>query len=203
MLSRSAERLPHAKQFYYRGPVCWSQSYMVKSDDPRGIDQHITTLLLGISPRPLGQLSAKQLQKVGPPHSWAQEIPWLGLPHTVRVIELTLLVHEKGAAEARLFDIGACNMTSLEGNADDPNAKLAEALFRVLHLHEVPSTGQSAEMAVENHQQPGAAVLLEAADLALGIGQTKGHCGLANETIHEAYHRSSVIRFRPGVVTAF
>jgi len=102
------------------------------------------------------------------------------------VIELTLLVHEQGTAEAHLFDIGACNLTGLEGNDDDPNAKRAEALFRVLHLHEVPSTGQSPEMAVKNHQQPGAAVILEATDAALGIGQIKRHCGLANETVHEA-----------------
>jgi hypothetical protein len=103
------------------------------------------------------------------------------------VIELTLLVHEQGTAEAHLFDIGACKVTSLESNDDDPNAKRAEALFRVLHLHEVPSTGQSPEMAVENHQQPGAAVILEATDFARSIGQTKRHRGLTNETVHEAY----------------
>ena len=102
------------------------------------------------------------------------------------MIELTLLVHEQGTAEAHLFDIGACKVTRLEGNGDDPNVKGAEALFRVLHLHQVPATGQSPEMAVENHQQPGAAVILEATDSALSIGQTKRHCGLANEKVHDA-----------------
>ena len=41
------------------------------------------------------------------------------------------------------------------------------------------------EMPVENDQQPAATVILEAADLAVGVGQSKRNSRLANETDHE------------------
>jgi hypothetical protein len=176
---------------------------MVKSDDPRGIDQHVTTLLLRISPRPLGQLSSKQLQQVRPPHGWTHEIPELGFPHAVRVIELTLLVHEKRPPKARLFGIGLDKVTGLEGHDDDLNAKLAEALYRVLHLHEVPSARQSPEVAVEHHQEPATAVILEATDFALGIGQRKRHSGLANQIGHEVWSRFFACSLLGRIVTAW
>jgi hypothetical protein len=178
--------MPHAKQVLHRGAVCRAGSDVVKSDEPCGIDQHVTTLLLRIGPRPLGQPSSKQLKKVRPPHGWTHEIPEPGFPHAVRVVELTLAVHENRPPKARLFGIGLDKVASLEGHDDDLNAKRAEVLCRVLHLHEVPSAWQSAEVPVEHHQEPAAAaVILEATDSALGIGQRKRHCGLANQIDHE------------------
>jgi hypothetical protein len=190
--------LPHAKQFLHRRAVCWAGSNVVNSDDPRRVDQHITALLLRIGPWPTGQPSSQQLQKVRPPHGWTHEIPQLGLPHAVRVVDPALTVHEKRPAQARLFGIGTAKVATLEGDGDDLNAQLAEALCRVLHLHEVPSAWQSPEMAVEHHQKPAAAVVLEATDPALGIGQRKRHGGLANQIRHEG---SSV--FHWSVASAF
>jgi len=195
--------MPHVKQIFHRGAVCGASSDMVKSDDPRGIDQHVTALLLRISPRPLGQLSSQQLQQVRPPHGWTHEIPELGFPHAVRMIELTLLVHEKRPPKARLFGIGLDKVTGLEGHDDDLNAKLAEALYRVLHLHEVPSAWQSPEVAVEHHQEPATAVILEATDFALGIGQRKRHSGLANQIGHEVWSRFFACSLPGRIVTAW
>ena len=108
------------------------------------------------------------------------------------MIELTLLVHEKGPAKACLFGIGLHKVTSLEGHENDLDAKLAKALLRLLHLHEVPSAWQSPEMAVEHHQQPRAVVLLEATNSTVSIGQSKWNGGLANETVHEHFFSLSV-----------
>ena len=143
---------------------------MVKPDDPLRIDQHVSALLLGISSRPLGQPSSKQLQKVRPPHGWTHEIPEPGFPHAVGVIELTPFIDEKGPPKSRLIGISLDNAINLEGHHDDLNAKFAERASRLLHLHEVPSAWQSAEMAVKDHQQPGAAVILKATNSACGVG---------------------------------
>ena len=137
------------------------------------------------------------------------------------MIELTLLVHEKGPARAHRFGVGLGKVTGLEGHENDLNARLAEALFRLLHLHEVPSAWQSPEMAVEHHQDPGAAVVLEATNSPVSIGQRKRHGGLANETVHDYFFNPAVqfctivigdvtassaatfIRNRPSAATAY
>ena len=184
--SGSRKPLPRVKQFPHKGAVRRAGSDVLKSDDPCWIDQHITALLLRISPRPAGQPSSKQFPKIRPPHGWTHEIPELGFSHAVRVVELALAVHEKRPTKPRRFGVGPDETASLEGHDDDLNAKLAEALCRMLHLHEVPLAGQSPEVTVEHHQEPDAAIIFKATDSALCIGQSERHGGLADQIEREA-----------------
>jgi hypothetical protein len=158
---------------------------MVNSDDPLRVDQHVTALLLCVTLWPAGQHSSKQFTEVRPPHCWTHEIFQPGFPHAVGTIKLAVLVDEHGPRQLGLNRVLSGDALRLEGDDDNLNIEVVEALYRLLHLHEVPSARQSPEMPVEYDQQPAPTVILQAADCAVGIGQRKPSSRLTNETGHE------------------
>lgn len=60
----------------------------------------------------------------------------------------------------------------------------------LLQLQQVPAAGQSTEVTMEHHEQPGACVVREAVTPALGVGQGKRHCRPTDE-IHRASPETS------------
>ena len=116
--------LPYTKQIVDRGAVGGAGADMVNLDDPIGIDEHVTALLLRISLRPTGQLSSKQFTEVRPPHRGAHEIHELGLPHVVGMIKLAALVDEHGPKKPGLVCVLSGNAIRLEGYDDDLNIQV-------------------------------------------------------------------------------
>jgi hypothetical protein len=176
--------LPYAKQIVDRRAVGWTRADMVSSDNTLRVDEHVTALLLCVTLRPAGQHSSKQFTEVRPPYCWAHEIFQPGFPHTVGAIKLSVLVNEHGPRKLGRIGVLSGDALRLEGDDNDLNIEVVGA-YRLLHLHEVPSARQSPEMPVEDDQQPAPAVILQAADCAVGVGQRKRSSRLANETDHE------------------
>jgi hypothetical protein len=74
-----------------------------------------------------------------------------------------------------LLDVRPSHRRGLKRDHDNPGFQLLEGPRVLLQLQQVPAAGQSTQVAMKYHQQPGAFVVFKAVNAALGIWQGKGN----------------------------
>ena len=151
---------------------------MVESHNAPRIDQHIPTLLRGISHRPSWKAATDELLDVGPPRCRAPEILQLCLEHAVGPIDLSLFVDQDRPRKPGLVEIGSDQWATLKGHHHELHVQRAERILGLLQLQQVSAAGQSNQMAMEDHQQPGSLKVLKSMDPAVDVWQRKRHGGL-------------------------
>ena len=125
---------------------------MVESHNASRIDQHIPTLLRGVSYRPSWKAATDELFDVDPPRCRTPKIPQSCLQHAVGPIDLPLLVDQDGPRNPGLVEIGTDQWPTLKRHHHKLHVQRAERMLGLLQLQQVSAAGQSTQMAVEDHQ---------------------------------------------------
>ncbi len=157
---------------------------MMESHNATRIDQHIPTLLPGVSHRPPWKLPTDELLEVGPPRCRPPEMSQSGLEHAVGPIDVPLLVDQDGPRKPGLVEIGTDQWATLKRHDHKLHVERAERILDLLQLQQVSAAGQSTQMAMEDHQQPGSLEVLESMDPAVDVWQCKRHGGLVHSGGH-------------------
>jgi hypothetical protein len=157
---------------------------VVHPHDTIRINQHVAALLLRIGLRPAWQLPSEEFPEVRPPHGGAEKIPQSCLAHAMRVIQLATRIDDDRPAQCCLVGVRSGVALELERHDDNLNPRLGEPSFCFSHLHQVPTTRQSAQVPVEHQEQPQAAVVVEPPDRTVGVGQREWNRGLARQIGH-------------------
>ena len=157
---------------------------MMESHNATRIDQHIPTLLPGVSHRPSWKLATDELLEVGPPRCRPPEMSQSGLEHAVGPIDVPLLVDQDGPRKPGLVEIGTDQWATLKRHDHKLHVERAERILDLLQLQQVSAAGQSTQVAMEDHQQPGSLEVLESMDPAVDVWQCKRHGGLVHSGGH-------------------
>ena len=147
---------------------------MEKVDRPERVDQHVASLLEGVSDRPHRQAATAELSQIRQPRGAAPEVPSPGTPHRVGLIQRAPIIGDDRPHRGGLRDVRPRRVVRLEGNHQHTDLECAEGRLRLLQLQQVSSTGESAQVAMKDEQQPAAAVVLERVRAPLGVPQPEG-----------------------------
>ncbi len=105
------------------------------------------------------------------------------MEHAVGPIDLPLLVEQDRPRIPGLVEIGTDQRATLKGHHHNLHVQRADILG-LLQLQQVSSAGQSTQMAMEDHQQPGSLEVVESMNPAVDVGQRKRHGGLVHSEGH-------------------
>jgi hypothetical protein len=142
---------------------------MMQGHPPRGVHEHVSAQLVDVAsgtPQPVAP--ADQLD-VRPPGGGPPDHRPSTAPHPIGAIEAPPPVNQQGPPETRLARVLLGTLSGLERHDDDLEAQLLDLFLVPSQLRQVLTAGQSAEVAVEDHQQPAAAKLLETMHRAGGV----------------------------------
>jgi hypothetical protein len=144
---------------------------MMQGHPAGGVDENISPKLVDVAggtPQPVAP--ADQLD-VRPPGGGAPDGRPSTAPHPIGAVEDAPPVDQQGPRETRLAHILLGTLAGLERHDDDLEAQPLDLALVPSQLRQVLTAGQSAEVAVEDHQQPAAAKLLETMHRAGGVLQ--------------------------------
>lgn len=161
--------------------------YVMQGDGAGRIDQDVPAALGDIPRRLLDFPALQDLLQVCPPGFRTPYVPKGSGDHPVGPICLPRIVHEKGPGQPRFFHVRAREETGLERDHHDSDVSLPELLFPITQLRDVRAAGESAEVAVEHHQQPIPAVLLEVVDSSGTVTEPEGDGGFSGQVIHRVF----------------
>ena len=112
------------------------------------------------------------------------EMSQSGLEHAVGPIDVPLLVDQDRPRKPGLVEIGTDQWATLKRHDHKLHVERAERILDLLQLQQVSAAGQSTQMAMEDHQQPGSLEVLESMDPAVDVWQCKRHGGLVHSRGH-------------------
>ena len=142
---------------------------MMQGHAPRGIHENVSSQLADVAtgtPQPVAP--ADQLD-VRPPSGGPPDRRPSTAPHPIGAIEDAPPVDQQGPLEPRLAHVRLGTLSGLERHDDDLEAQPLDLILVPSQLRQVLAAGQSAEVAVEDHQQPAAAKLLDTMHRAGGV----------------------------------
>ena len=148
------------------------------------VNEHVAPLLGRVSARYPRKPPAERLTAIGPHGGKPPEVPGPGRMHVVRPVEPPFGVHEQRPDHPGLLQILAGRLPPLEGHDKRLDPEPIQCLARLLQLQQVSATRQSEQMPVEHQQQPPAAIGFEVMLTIVGIPQSEGHRGSADEPCH-------------------
>ena len=148
---------------------------MEETDRPERVDQHVASLLESVSDRPHRQAAMAELSQICQPRRAAPEVPSPGTPHRVGLIQRAPVIGDHGPRGGGLRGVRPRRLVRLERNHQYTDLECAEGRLRLLQLQQVSSTGESAQVAVKDEQQPAAAVVLERVRAPFCVPQPEGH----------------------------
>jgi len=146
----------------------------VKQGHPsRWIHDNVATQLVDVARRAPRPMASRDQPGVRPPGRGPPDRRPPATAHPVGAVEDTPPVDQQGPPETRLARVLFGPLPRLEGYDHDPQAQPFRFLFVPPQLRQVLPAGQSAEVSVEDHQEPVAPVVLEPMDGAHGVLQRK------------------------------
>ena len=137
------------------------------------VHENVTAQLVDVirgAPRPI---PSRDQSNVRPPGRRPPDRRPLAVTHPVATIERTPPVNQQRPPEAHLAHVLLGPLPSLECHDHDAQVQPRELALPPSQLRQVLSAGQSAEVPVEDHQQPVAPVVAQPMDGARGILQLK------------------------------
>ena len=152
-----------------RRPIRRALPGMMQGHSPRGVHEHVSAQLVDVVSGTLQPVAAADQLDVRPPGSWPPDRRPSTAPHPIGAIEDAPPVDQQGPPEPRLAHVRLGTLSSLERHDDDLDAQLLDLFLVPSQLRQVLTAGQSAEVAVEDHQQPAAAKLLDTMHRAGGV----------------------------------
>ena len=180
-------RLARGKEPGDRRPVGWTRSDVKKPDGARRIDKDIAAELTHIAVEigGSGQSSSEQLLRVRPPRAWTPDVPPLAAEHAVPLVKRPRLVDENGPPNTRSGCVRAGLRPALERHYDDADGEFLKHRFVLLQLQQMPTARQSAQMPMEDQQEPVPAVIVEVVEPTFRIRQRKRHRRITDMYAHE------------------
>jgi len=130
------------------------------SNDTGRIDEHVTTPLAHVSCRLFGEVPARHFLQIGPPGSRSPDFPKTCVQHTVCVVYSSSIIDQEGPPQSGILRVAARQISGLESNHHDANIPVPEFLLALLQLQQMALARQSAQVPMENHQQPCPPVIL-------------------------------------------
>ena len=192
-------RLARGKEPGDRRPVGWTRSDVKKPDGARRIDKDIAAELthIAVEVGGSGQSSSEQLLRVRPPRAWTPDVPPLAAEHAVPLVKRPRLVDENGPPNTRSGCVRAGLRPALERHYDDADVEFLKHRFVLLQLQQMPTARQSAQMPMEDQQEPVPAVIVEVVEPTFRIRQRKRHRRITDMYAHEdspLYSRSPPVQ---------
>ena len=160
---------------------------MKKPDGARRIDKDIAAELthIAVEVGGSGQSSSEQLLRVRPPRAWTPDVPPLAAEHAVPLVKRPRLVDENGPPNTRSGCVRAGLRPALERHYDDADVEFLKHRFVLLQLQQMPTARQSAQMPMEDQQEPVPAVIVEVVEPTFRIRQRKRHRRITDMYAHE------------------
>lgn len=148
------------------------------------VDQHVSPALEDVPFRffqlpPLGDLLP-----ISPPRPWTPYIPEGGGEHAIIPVRFTRVIDQKGPGKRRIFDIAARKEAGLERNHHDPYVPIVEFLLMITQLRDVRPARESAEVAMEHHQEPTAPVVFEQVVFPVDVPKFERYGRFSHKIIH-------------------
>lgn len=156
----------------------------MQGDDAGRVDQDVPAALGDIPPRFRQSLPLQDLLQVRPPGTRSPDVPKGGGKHPVGAVRIAGIVDEKRPGQRRFLGVAPGKEAVLERDHHDAGIPLPELLFPITQLRDVRAAGESAEVAVEHHQQPASPELLEAVALAGAVLKAEGDGGPSGQVTH-------------------
>jgi hypothetical protein len=156
-----------------RRPIRRTRPDMMQRHAPNGVHENVSPQLADVAsgtPQPVAP--ADQLD-VRPPGGGPPDRRPSTATHPIGAVEDPPPVNQQGPSETRLARVLLGTLSGLERHDDDLEAQLLDLVLVPSQLRQVLSAGQSAEVAVEDHQQPAAAKLLETVNRTGCVRQRK------------------------------
>ena len=172
-----------------RRPIRRTLPDMMQGHLSRGVHENVSPQLVDVAsgtPQPVAP--ADQLD-VRPPGGGSPDRRPSTAPHSIGAIEDAPPVDQQGPPETRLAHILLGTLSGLESHDDDLEAQPLDLVLVPSQLRQVLTAGQSAEVAVEDHQQPAAAKLLEPMHRAGGVLQRERDGRRSDQAFHFALAR--------------
>jgi hypothetical protein len=154
-----------------RRPIRRTFPDMMQGHPPHGVHENVSAQLMDVAggtPQPVAP--ADQLN-VRPPGGGPPDRRPSTAPHPIGAVEDAPPVDQQGPRETRLAHVLLGTLAGLERHHDDLEAQPLDLALVPSQLRQVLTAGQSAEVAVEDHQEPAAAKLLETMRRAGGVLQ--------------------------------
>lgn len=152
-----------------RRPIRRAFPDMMQGHPPRGVHEHVSAQLVDVASGTPQPVAPADQPDVHPPGGGPPDRPPSTAPHPIGAIEDAPPVDQQGPPEPRLAHVRLGSLSGLERHNDDLDAQLLDLFLVPSQLRQVLTAGQSAKVAVEDHQQPAAAKLLDAMHRAGGV----------------------------------
>jgi len=127
---------------------------MMQMDGSARSDQYISAALKDVPFRLFQLLPLTDLLQVRPPRFRTPNIPEGGGEHAVVPVRIAGIIDEKRPGQRSLFDITARKKAGLKCDHYDLYVPPSELLLVITQLRDVRPARESAEVAMEHHQQP-------------------------------------------------
>jgi len=154
--------LSHALEERCNGrPIRRAFPDMMQGHPPRRVHENVSAKLVDVARGTPQPAALPDQPEVRPPGGGPPDRRPSTAPHAIGAIEDPPLVDQQGPSEPRLAHVFVGARSGLERYDDDRETQPLDLVFVPSQLRQVLTAGQSAEVAVEDHQQPAAAILLE------------------------------------------
>jgi len=156
-----------------RRPVCRALPDMMQGHASGGVNENVSPQLANIASGALRPVASTDQLEVRPPRGGPPDRRPSTAAHPIGTIEDPPLVNQQGPSKTRLAHVFFRTSRSLERHDDDLEPQLLDVVLVPSQLRQVLPAGQSAEVSVEDHQQPVAPVVAQPMDGARGVLQRK------------------------------
>ena len=156
-----------------RRPIRRAFPDMMQGDPPHGVHENVSPQLADVASGTPQPVALGDQLHVRPPGGGPPDRRPSTATHPIGAVEPPPPVNQQGPSETRLAHVLLGTLSGLERHDDDLEAQPLDLFLVLSQLRQVLTAGQSAEVAVEDHQQPAAAKLLETIDRTGGVLQRK------------------------------
>ena len=172
-----------------RRPIRRAFPDMLQGHSPRWVHEDVSPELVDVASGTPQPVAPADQPDVRPPGGGPPDRRPSTAPHPIGAIEDPPLVDQQGPPETRLSHVLLGTLSSLERHDDDLEAQPLDLVLVLSQLRQVLTAGQSAQVAVEDHQQPAAAKPLETMHRAGGVLQRERDGRRSNLAVHFALAR--------------
>jgi len=156
----------------------------MQAHHPLRIDQDVPSALEDVTLRCVQRLPPQDRLQVEPQGPRPEDVREGGGEHAVTTIRLPCLVDEEGPRQTGLLRIAPSQEVRLEGYNDNPDTPAGQVGFVITQLRAVRTAGESAEVPVEDHQEPVSAIVFEAVNPPFAVGKFKREGGFSCQVLH-------------------
>jgi hypothetical protein len=166
------------------GTISRTNTDMVQTDGPAGVDQHVSATLVYVPSRFCDLLPLDDLLQVSPPGFRTPNIPKGSGKHAVVPVRFAGIIDKKRPAKRSIFNVSARKMAALKRYHHDLYVPPAEFLFMITQLRDVRPAGESTEVAMKHHQQPASPVVLEKEGFSAAVPKAERDGGISRQIPH-------------------